>query len=94
MITAMLLINAELREVADVTKALAEVPEITELYTTAGEYDVVAKIMVKDLDLLADVVTGRIAEVEGIIDTSTLLAIRCHSESAMGHMFGVGIEEE
>ena len=94
MITAILLIEAELQAITGVTDALAEIDEVKELYTTTGEYDVVAKIMVNDLDGLADVVTGKIAKVNGIARTSTLLAMRRHSQSAMEHMFGVGLEEE
>ena len=94
MITAILLIKTDLQRVVGVTRALAEVEEVKELYTTTGEYDVVAKLMVKDLDGLADVVTGKMASIQGIVRTSTLLAIRCHSQKAMEHMFGVGLEEE
>ena len=94
MITALMLMKAELKEIANLTKALAEFDEITELYTTTGEYDVVAKVMVEDLDALAGTVTEKMAGLEGIVKTSTLLAIRCHSEQAMDRMFGVGFEEE
>lgn len=91
MITAVMLIKAHLRDIAGVIDALSEIEQINQLYTTTGQYDIVAVLQVKDTEALADVVTHRIAGITGIADTSTLLAIRCHSPKLMESMFGVGM---
>jgi len=92
MITAIMLIKAELKAVEGVTKALADMEDVRELYTTTGNYDVVAILHEKDSEALAEAVTRRIAQVPGITNTSTLLAIRRHSPAAMERMFGVGFK--
>lgn len=92
MITAIMLINAELKSISGVTRALAEIPDVRQLFTTTGQYDVVAIVTVKDTDDLAVAVTERIAQVPGITKTSTLVAIRCHADSLMQGMFSVGFE--
>jgi|GEM_PF-183957 len=92
MITAIMLINAELKRIESVTKALADMEDVREVYTTTGQYDVVAVLHEKDSEALAEAVTKRIAQVPGITDTTTLLAIRCHSQKLMERMFGVGFK--
>jgi DNA-binding Lrp family transcriptional regulator len=92
MITAIMLINAELKSVASVTRALAEMEDVRDLYTTTGQYDVVAILAEKDSEALAEAVTERVAQIPGIVSTSTLLAIRCHAESLMQRMFSVGFD--
>ncbi|HOF60194.1 MAG TPA: Lrp/AsnC ligand binding domain-containing protein [Candidatus Latescibacteria bacterium] len=92
MLTAIMLINAELKSVAAVTRSLAEIPEVRQLFTTTGQFDVVAVLVVKDSEALAEAVTERIANVPGIVRTSTLLAIRCHAQSLLQSTFSVGFE--
>jgi len=94
MITAIMLIKTRLRDVEEVTNALAEMEDVRVIFTTTGQYDIVAILDEKDSEALAETVTRRIAQVPGITDTTTLLAIRRHSQALMDRMFGVGLGGE
>ena len=90
MISAIMLIKCELKHVHGVTEGLADMEDVRELYTTTGEFDVVAILNEKDSEALAEAVTQRIATIPGISDTTTLLAIRRHSRKLLDRMLGVG----
>jgi len=55
---------------------LAKVPEIVELYSLFGEYDLIAKIETKNFERLGSIIISKIRSIEGIIDTRTLTATR------------------
>lgn len=51
---------------------IASLKEVEELYPLFGEYDLIAKIVVKDFEELSDVVVNKIRSIEGIVETKTL----------------------
>src|SRR4030043_1274885 len=57
----------------EVSKQLAELEEVQEASITYGEYDVIAKITVKDLHLLEDFLADKIRKVQGVVLTSTMI---------------------
>jgi DNA-binding Lrp family transcriptional regulator len=90
MITAFVLINAEQRRIAGLAEELADVEGVYEVYSVAGDVDIVAVIRVRDHDDLAEVVTKRMSVLPGIIDTNTLLAFRAYSRHDLDAMFSLG----
>jgi hypothetical protein len=66
MVTALVLLNVERAQIHQVAEQLADVPGISEVYSVAGRYDLVAVIRVKTNEALADLVTGKIRQVRGI----------------------------
>ncbi|AGK61554.1 transcriptional regulator, AsnC family [Archaeoglobus sulfaticallidus PM70-1] len=56
----------------EVYEKLAELEEIEELYPLFGEYDLIAKIVVRDFEELSDVVVNKIRSLDGVIETKTL----------------------
>lgn len=89
MITALILINAERTRIKDVAEQLADTDGISEVYSVSGRYDLVAMIRVKTSDELADLVTERLAEVDGISHTETMMAFRVYSRHDLEAMFSV-----
>jgi len=65
---------------------------MTEVYSVAGDYDLVAVARVRKNDQLAKLVTEDMIAVEGIIDTTTMIAFRQYSEHDLENMFGLGVE--
>ncbi len=57
------------REVYD---KLARLGEVEELYPLFGEYDLIAKIVVRDFEELSDVVVNKIRTIDGVVETKTL----------------------
>jgi DNA-binding Lrp family transcriptional regulator len=90
MLTAFVLINAEQRRIAALAEELADVEGVYEVYSVAGDVDIVAVIRVRDHDELAEVVTKRMSLLSGIIDTNTLLAFRAYSRHDLDAMFSLG----
>ena len=91
MLTAIILINTERTRTIAVGEALADLEGISEVYTVAGRYDLVAMVRVRHNDDLADLVTRRVAEVPGIRATETLMAFRTYSRHDLESLFAVGL---
>jgi len=93
MITAIVLINTAQGRAQQVAQALIDLPGITEAYSVAGAYDLVAMARVRQHDDLADLVTGHIQKISGIEATNTLIAFRAYSQHDLEAMFDIGNEE-
>lgn len=91
MLTAIMLINTERTRTIAVGEALAEMEGISEVYTVAGRHDLVAMVRVSRNEDLADLVTRRVSELEGIRSTETLMAFRTHSRHDLESLFAVGL---
>lgn len=92
MVTAIILLNVELESVNEVAERLAEIDGISEVYSVAGEYDLVAIARVADNDGIADLVTSHMRKLEGILGTETLIAFRAYSRHDLDSMFAIGAE--
>ena len=68
MVTAIVLLNIARGRVAEVAEHLAGLEEISEVYSVAGRYDLVAMVRVKSNEALADVVTKKLQRVDGMAD--------------------------
>ncbi len=90
MVAAFVLINAEPRRIAALAQELADVPGVAEVYSTAGDADLVAIVRVRRHDELAEVVTGRVAGLDGIVDTRTLIAFQAYSRHDLESMWSLG----
>lgn len=84
--------RAEPRRIADLAVALADVDGVAEVYSTAGEADIVAVVRVRHHDQLADVVTRRVNGLEGVLETRTLIAFRAYSRHDLDSMWSLGAE--
>ncbi len=88
MVTAIVLIEAERTAIPRLGKELADVPGVAEAYSVTGEFDFVAMIRVKDHEQVAEVVTERLARLQGIVRTRTHVAFKCYSRHDLEAMFG------
>jgi DNA-binding Lrp family transcriptional regulator len=87
---AFVLIDAEPSRVADLAGELADVAGVAEVYSVAGEADLVAIIRVRQHDELAEVVTRRISRLPGITGTRTLVAFQAFSRHDLEAMWDLG----
>ncbi len=93
MVTAVVLIDAERGKVNEAAQGLVELDGVAEVYSVAGQYDVVAIIRARNNEALADLVTGPMLSIEGIAKTTTLFALRTHSRYDLERMFSLGMDE-
>ena len=92
MVTAFVLINAKRDKVTETAEALAALDGVSEVYSVAGQYDLVAVIRVKTNDQLAELITGRMLKLAGIERTQTIIAFRTYSKHDLEAMFSIGME--
>jgi DNA-binding Lrp family transcriptional regulator len=90
MITAFIMFTIEPGLVTALAQRLLDVPGIAEAYSVAGPFDLVAVARVKTQEALAELVTDRVATLEGVIRTETLIAFRAFSRKDLGLLWDVG----
>ncbi|MGI6294956.1 MAG: Lrp/AsnC family transcriptional regulator [Armatimonadota bacterium] len=93
MVTAIVLIQGQRDKLPETAEKLVAVPGVKEVYSVAGDYDLVAIIRVKQHDQLADVVTKNLLKMEGIERTNTLIAFKSYSRDDLERMWEIGLEE-
>ncbi len=76
MVVGFVLISTAPGKEHDVYNQLKDMPEIVEIHPLFGEYDLIAKIEVKDFNLLGKIVVDKIRTIDGVIDTKTLTGIK------------------
>jgi len=91
-IHAFVLVDAEPFRIAALAEELADVEGVAEVYSVAGEADLVAIVRVRHHDDLADVVTRRIAALDGIVHTRTLIAFQAFSRHDLEALWDLGGE--
>ena len=89
---AVVLIQCEIDEIPEAAQAIADIEGVSEVYSVAGEFDLVAIVRVADHDALADVIPGGIAKVEGVARTETLIAFQVYSKHDLEAMFSIGFD--
>ena len=92
MITALVLITAEPGRVRTLAEDLLTIDGVTEVYSVAGPYDLVAIVRVKEHDQLSDLVTEKIASRPGIVSSETLVAFRAFAKRDLGQLWDIGVD--
>jgi DNA-binding Lrp family transcriptional regulator len=87
------MVNAERDRIASIPEELLKINGVTEVYSVAGDFDLVAIVRVKEADDLARVVTEQSVKVRGITRTTTLIAFRCFSKYDLDNMFQIGLKD-
>jgi DNA-binding Lrp family transcriptional regulator len=90
MVTGFVLINAEPVRVADLAGELADLDGVAEVYSVAGEADLIAVVRVRQQEQLAEVVTRRIFALPGITSTKTLIAFQAYSRHDLEAIWDLG----
>jgi DNA-binding Lrp family transcriptional regulator len=93
MVTAIILIKTAQGRTPEVAQALLELSGITEAFSVAGPWDLVAIARVRHHDDLADLVTAQVQKINGIDETNTLIAFRAYSQRSLEAMWDIGNEE-
>lgn len=87
MITAIVLITVERRALATAGERLAAIEGVSEVYSVTGEFDLIAMVRAKQHEDLADIVTRRIAQVDGVQRTMTHVAFKVYSKYDLERIF-------
>jgi DNA-binding Lrp family transcriptional regulator len=90
---AVVLIQCEIDAIPEAAQAIAEIDGVSEVYSVAGEFDLVAIARVQAHDDLAKVIPGGIGKVAGVERTETLIAFQVYSKHDLERMFSIGFDD-
>jgi DNA-binding Lrp family transcriptional regulator len=94
MVTTVVLAVCDIHQIPETAQQIADLDDVSEVYSVAGDYDLVIMVRVRNHDDLAQVVSEQIAKIPGIIRTQTLVAFKVYSRHDVDSLFSVGFEEE
>ena len=92
MITAIVMVRAAVDRIPEVAQAIADLDGVSEVYSVAGDVDLVAMVRVRRHEDLADVIAGRLNKVEGVRETQTHIAFQAYSQHDLDATFSLGVE--
>ena len=92
MITAIVLVHTAADRIPETAQAIADLDGVSEVYSTAGEVDLIAIVRVREFDQVAEVIAGRINKVPGVLETETHIAFRAYSRHDLEAAFSLGLE--
>jgi DNA-binding Lrp family transcriptional regulator len=90
MVSAIVLLTVERHRINAVAEELTQISGITEVFSVAGNYDLVAILRVPSNEALAELVTSRMLQVQDILDSETLIAFKVFSQHDLESMFSIG----
>ncbi|HET6533950.1 MAG TPA: Lrp/AsnC ligand binding domain-containing protein [Actinoplanes sp.] len=93
MITAIVMVTAATDSIPEVAQAIADLDGVSEVYSVAGDVDLVAIVRVREFDQVADVIAGRLDKVPGVLDTQTHIAFRAYSRHDLEAAFAIGFND-
>ncbi len=92
MITAIVMITTESDKILDVAAAIAELDGVSEVYSVAGDVDLIAIVRVREFDAVNEVIAGRLSKVSGVLHTDTHIAFRAYSRHDLEATFSLGAD--
>lgn len=87
MVAAVVLIQAERDHIPRAAREVAEIEGVAEVYSVAGDWDLIAIVRVPEWEQIATVVTEQLAKVDGIVRTNTLVSFRVFSRQDIESAF-------
>lgn len=93
MITAIVLIDCETDSIPEVAQHLADLPGVSEVYSVAGNVDLIAVVRVREFPQVAEVIAGSISKVPGVRDTESHIAFRSYSQHDLEQAFAIGLPD-
>lgn len=92
MLTAIVLIETEPALIPEVAAAVADVDQVSEVYSVTGDVDLIAMVRVRSHDELAAVIADEISKVPGVRETRTYIAFRAYSRHDLEEAFELGLD--
>jgi len=92
-ISAIVLINAEVDRIPEVAAAIAEIDGVSEVYSVTGDVDLIAMVRVRQHEEFADVIADQLNKVRGVMLTQTHIAFRTYSKHDLEAAFSLGLDD-
>ncbi|MGD0275548.1 MAG: anthranilate phosphoribosyltransferase [Syntrophales bacterium] len=78
MITALVMFKVGKGMIPNLATQLGSIEEVVEVFSITGEYDLMAKIQVREYEHLSDIVTEKMQNTEGVLSTRTMMAFKTY----------------
>ncbi|MEV6301046.1 Lrp/AsnC ligand binding domain-containing protein [Actinoplanes sp. NPDC051861] len=91
--TAIVHIDCATDSIPEVAEALAALDGVSEVYSVAGNVDLIAIVRVAKFDDIAEVIAGRISKTRGVINTESHIAFRAYSKHDLEDAFAIGLPD-
>jgi DNA-binding Lrp family transcriptional regulator len=90
-VTAIVLVRADIQRIPEVAETIAQIHGVSEVYSVTGEFDLVAMVRVRAHEELAEVIPGQLNRVAGVTHTETHIAFRTYSRHDLEAAFSLGL---
>ena len=87
---AIVLIEAERDAMATLGSALADIEGVGAASSVTGEWDFVALVHLDRHEQLAEIVTGKMTSLPGVVRTQTMVAFEAFSRHDLESLFSIG----
>lgn len=91
--TAIVHIDCATDSIPEVAEALAALDGVSEVYSVAGNVDLIAIVRVSRFDDIAEVIANRISKTPGVINTESHIAFRAYSKHDLEDAFAIGLPD-
>jgi DNA-binding Lrp family transcriptional regulator len=91
MFTTFVLITTEPARISEVAQAIADLPNVAEVYSVTGEYDIIAVLRIAEYDHLDEAIPEGIARIPGVTGTTTILAFRRFAKKDLEASWDIGL---
>jgi DNA-binding Lrp family transcriptional regulator len=92
LITALVMLKADIDRIPDVAEAIAAIDGVSEVYSVTGNIDLIAMVRVRRHEELAEVIPGRVNRVPGVLSSDTHIAFGAYSQHDLEAAFSLGME--
>src|SRR5690349_3840972 len=89
--TAIVHIDCATDSIPEVAEALAALDGVSEVYSVAGNVDLIAIVRVSRFDEIAEVIAGKISKTPGVLNTESHIAFRAYSKHDLEDAFAIGL---
>lgn len=87
--TAIVLLKVDHRKVTGTAEKLLDIPDVAEVYSISGRYDLMAIVKCESIDKIEGIVTDQLLRTEGIVDSETMFAFRSYDKREGGRAIEV-----
>ncbi|KYH44034.1 Lrp/AsnC ligand binding domain-containing protein [Branchiibius sp. NY16-3462-2] len=94
MISAIVMIKADVQRIPEVGQAIANLSGVAEVYSVTGDVDLIAVVKVAGHDEIAEVVSDKLNKVPGVLDSETHIAFRTYASQDLDAAFALGLDED
>jgi DNA-binding Lrp family transcriptional regulator len=92
-ITAIVLIDCATDSIPEVAENIANLDGVSEVYSVAGNTDLIAMVRVRRFEDIAEVIANHISKVPGVVETDTHIAFRSYSRHDLDAAFAIGLPD-